>query len=143
MTTGKVALVLFACGALVAGCGSAGSASRTTAATSRASHELNTPLNAALAWFRAIDAKDRRQVLAAFAPGYSSATSWSQWGVDSWPTFSAVKCKGESRTPSAATVACTFSESQAPSAGNRVSFWTVSFMRTPQGRWLIENYGQG
>ena len=132
-----------ACGALVAGCGSAGSAGGTTVANSVATRAPNNPLSAALAWFRAIDAKDRRQVLAAFAPGNSSGTSWRQWGVESWPTFSSVKCKGESRTPSAATVTCTFSESQAPSVGNTVGFWTVSFVRAPQGRWLIDNYGQG
>jgi hypothetical protein len=36
-----------------------------------------------------------------------------------------------------------FSESQAPSAGNPDSFWTVDLKRQPDERWLITDYGQG
>jgi len=34
-------------------------------------------------------------------------------------------------------------ESQSPSEGNPDTFWTVSLARQPNGRWLIDNYGQG
>ena len=42
-----------------------------------------------------------------------------------------------------ASVDCAFSESQAPAVGNPDSFWTVSLQRQPDGRWLIDSYGQG
>ena len=137
------ALLISASGALAAGCGSVGSAGGATGHPAIASREPNSPLRAALAWFGAIDAKEQHQVLAAFAPGVAAGTSWREWGAGSWPTFSGVRCKGESQTAISATVMCTFSESQAPSTGNPVSFWTVSFVHTLHGRWLIVNYGQG
>ena len=135
------ALLSFSCGAVAAGCGWAGAAGG--ADPGAVSQAPGTPAQAALSWFRAIDAKDRQLVLAAFAPGNASGTSWHAWSPEAWPTFSAVRCKGESQTPTRATVRCVFSESRAPSVGNPVGFWSVSFVRVRQGRWLIVNYGQG
>ena len=143
MVCPRPSLLIFACGALAAACGTAGSVSGAVTGPAAAQQVPRTPVQAALAWFRAIDAKDGPQVLAAFAPGNASATSWHAWGPAAWPSFSAVRCQGGARTPTKATVLCTFSESQAPSAGNPVGFWSVSFVRAPHGRWLIDNYGQG
>lgn len=139
----RSAFLIFVCGALVTACGSAGRPSVESVDQAVALQAPSTPVQTALAWFRAIDAKDRPAVLASFASGFASSTSWHYWGVDAWPTFSSVRCKPGTETARRATVLCTFSESQASSVGNPAGFWSISFLRDVHGRWLIVNYGQG
>ena len=69
--------------------------------------------------------------------------NWGNGDTSAWPVFSALHCKLASRGATTASVYCTFSESQAPAVGNPDSFWTVYLQRQPDGRWLIDNYGQG
>jgi hypothetical protein len=103
------------------------------------------PEQATLSWFSAINHKDLAAVLAHFttAAANQMGSSWTNWDTSAWPTFSALPCRQLSRSVTTASVYCTFKESQAPSVGNPDSFWTVYLQRQADGRWLITNYGQG
>jgi hypothetical protein len=102
------------------------------------------PEQSALAWFAAINGKDKAAAFAAFAPSSVSQMNWGNCDTTTWPTFSAVKCSLQTEDAVAASVACTFTESQVAAAGNPDTFWTVYFQRAQsRGPWLINNYGQG
>lgn len=104
-----------------------------------------TPVRAALSWFAAINRKDKAAAIAAFVPSAAEQMNWGNGDTATWPTFTAIKCtqQNQDAATATATVYCTFSESQAPAAGNPDTFWTVYFQRTSDGRWPIDNYGQG
>ena len=69
--------------------------------------------------------------------------NWGNGDTSTWPTFSALHCKQVTSSAAIASVYCAFSESQAPSAGNPDSFWTITLERQPDKQWLITSYGQG
>ena len=121
----------------VGGCGGSQD-SRVTAAALYRSHE-----QATLSWFYAINHKDKADAVAHFTRAAAGQMNWGNGDTSTWPTFSALHCKPASRGARTASVYCTFSESQAPAVGNPDSFWTVYLQRQPDGRWLIDNYGQG
>lgn len=101
------------------------------------------PVQATLSWFSAVNHKDKAAAVAHFAPAEAGDMNWGNGDTSTWATFSALRCKQVSASAVAATVYCSFKESQAPSVGNPDSFWTVDLARQPDGRWLITNYGQG
>lgn len=102
------------------------------------------PRQATLSWFYAINHKDKADATAHFTHAAAGQMDWGNGDTSMWPTFSALHCQ-HAVSPSATTasVYCTFSESDAPAVGNLDSFWTVYLQRQPDGRWLIDNYGQG
>lgn len=132
----------------IAGCGSSPSAK----ASSQGSHQpgrasvaaasFQSPQQATLSWFFAVNHKDRADAIAHFTPAAANQMDWGNGDTSTWPTFSALHCKQVSRSVKTASVRCTFKESQAPSVGNPDSFWTVSLHRQPDMRWLITGYGQ-
>jgi hypothetical protein len=117
-------------------------ASADTAATVSVS-SFATPLQATLSWFAAVNAKDGAAAVAHFVPADASMMNWGNGDTSTWSTFTRLRCKQLSAGAASATVYCSFDESQSPSEGNPDSFWTVSLARQPDGRWLIDNYGQG
>jgi hypothetical protein len=151
---GATGAILFCC-ALAAGCGSAphpaisspASAKTISAEPARVDAqpvaEYQSPVQATLSWFAAINQKDKAAAIAHFAPAAVFMMNWGGGDITTWPTFSALHCTQVNRSGVTATVLCTFSESQAPSVGNPDSFWTVELKRQPDERWLITNYGQG
>jgi hypothetical protein len=104
---------------------------------------FQSPEQATLSWFYAINHKDKDAAVAHFEPAAASQMDWGYGDTSTWPTFSALHCKPASQGATAASVYCTFSESQAPAVGNPDSFWTVYLQRQSGGRWLISNYGNG
>lgn len=117
---------------VVCGCGSAGQHPQ------RAPE--GTPLQAALGWFAAVNAKDSQKAKTYFAV---SARDMMDWGPASeWSTFANIHCTTSSATQTHALVRCTFDESSSPTEGNPDSWWSVELRRGQQG-WLIDNYGQG
>lgn len=131
---------------VAAGCGSspspsAGSASGQADAVAVALYQ--SPEQATLSWFSAINGKDRKAAVAHFTAAAAEMMDWGYGDTATWPTFSALRCKQASRSGTAADVHCTFNESQAPADGNLDTFWDVSLERETDGRWLINNYGQG
>jgi hypothetical protein len=144
------ATILIACATAAAGCGS----SPGSKASSQASRQpgrasvsgvalYQSPQQATLSWFRAINHKDKAAAVAHFTPAAAGQMNWGNGDTSTWATFSALHCKQVSRSGTTASVYCTFKESQAPSVGNPDSFWTVYLHRQPDGQWLITNYGQG
>lgn len=130
---------MLAAGAFVAaGCGSTAVVGKTGAPPPK-----ETPVEAALSWFAAVNHKDKSQAVADFEPAAADMMNWGNGDTSTWATFSSVHCKPLTQTATTASVYCTFHESQAPSVGNPDTFWTVAFRRHPGGRWLIDNYGQG
>lgn len=121
----------------LAGCGSPRGSMVTAAALYRS------PEKATLSWFYAINHKDKADAVAHFTHAAAGQMDWGYGDTSTWPTFSALHCKPSSRGARTASVYCTFSESQASAAGNPDSFWTVYLQRQSDGRWLIDNYGQG
>ena len=101
------------------------------------------PEQATLSWFYAINHKDKAAAIAHFTHAAADMMNWGNGDTSTWPTFSALRCKPTSQNATTASVSCTFSESQAPSVGNPDSFWAVDLQRQSDGRWLIDNYGQG
>jgi len=101
------------------------------------------PEQATLSWFFAINHKDKAAAIAHFTRAAADQMNWGNGDTSTWATFSALQCRQVSRSATTASVYCTFNESQAPSVGNPDSFWTVYLHRQPDGRWLITNYGQG
>ncbi len=69
--------------------------------------------------------------------------AWMNGSASEQPTFSSVNCLTISRSSGKAVVNCTFKESASPTAGNPDSFWNLSMVKSPDDRWLIDNYGQG
>jgi hypothetical protein len=108
-----------------------------------AASSYRSPEQATLSWFYAINHKDKAATLAHFEPATARQMNWGNGDTSTWPTFSALHCKPTSQSVTTASVSCTFSESEAPSAGNPDSFWDVDLHRQSDGRWLISNYGQG
>ena len=145
--TAAAALIVGAC--TVAGCSSsAGSAvssppSHTTGRASVTAALYQSPEQATLSWFFAINHKDKAAAIAHFEPAAADQMNWGNGNTSTWATFTALHCKQVSRTATTASVHCTFNESQAPSVGNPDSFWNVYLHRQPDGRWLITGYGQG
>jgi len=102
-----------------------------------------TPLEATLSWFAAVNAKNRAAAVAHFVPADASMMDWGNGDTSTWSAFSRLRCKPLSSGAASATVYCSFDESQSPSEGNPDTFWTVWLARQTDGRWLIDNYGQG
>jgi hypothetical protein len=145
-----VAVALIVCAVTVAACGSSRDAkvpSSTAPAPERAglpaASSYQSPEQATLSWFYAINHKDKAAAVAHFEPVAADQMNWGNGDTLTWPTFAALHCKPASQSATTASVYCTFSESQAPAVGNPDSFWTVDLQRQPDGRWLISNYGQG
>jgi hypothetical protein len=130
----------------IAGCSSSQGSTVSSSQTlkSSAAALFQSPEQATLSWFYAINHKDQADAVAHFTRAAAGMMGWGNGDTSTWPTFSALHCQRAIR-PSAktASVYCTFSESQAPAAGNPDSFWTVYLRQQPDGRWLIDNYGQG
>ena len=101
------------------------------------------PEQATLSWFFAINHKDDAAAVAHFEPAAADQMNWGNGDTSTWATFSALHCRQVSRKAMTASVFCTFRESQAPSVGNPDSFWTVDLHRQPDWRWLITGYGNG
>jgi len=121
----------------VAGCGSP------QASNAAAASLYRSPEQATMSWFYAVNHKDKADAVAHFTRAAAGQMDWGNGDTSTWPTFSALHCRPASFGAATATVYCTFSESQAPAVGNPDSFWTVHLRRQPDGRWLIDNYGQG
>ena len=102
-----------------------------------------TPLQAALSWFAAVNAKDRAAAVAHFLPARANEMNWGGGDTATWSTFTGVRCQTTSQAAASAAVYCSFTESASPSEGNPDSSWTVWLDRQPDGRWLIEDYGNG
>jgi hypothetical protein len=102
-----------------------------------------TPLQATLSWFAAVNAKDKAAAVAHFVPADASMMGWGNGDASTWSTFTRLRCRQLSQAGTSATVYCSFDESQSLSEGNPDAFWTVWLARQPDGRWLIDNYGQG
>ena len=125
--------------AVVAGC----SSSPSSPGTAVPAAVYRSPEQATLSWFYAVNHKDRADSLAHFTRAAAGQMNWGNGDTSTWPRFSALRCKPVSRGAAVALVYCTFAESQAPAVGNPDTFWTVDLQRQPDGRWLIDNYGQG
>jgi hypothetical protein len=146
----RAGATLIICAGAIAGCGSSSGPAVSSPASPgpgrsavSAAAVYQPPAQATLSWFFAINHKDKAAAVAHFAPATADQMAWaSQWQPSAWPTFSALHCRQVSRRAAAAWVYCTFTESQAPSAGNPDSFWTVELHRQADGRWLITSYGQ-
>ena len=102
-----------------------------------------TPLQATLSWFAAVNAKDRAAAVAHFLPARADQMNWGGGDTATWSTFTGVRCQTTSQAAASAAVYCSFAESASPSEGNPDSSWTVWLDRQPDGRWLIEDYGNG
>jgi len=151
---GATGAIVFCC-ALAAGCGSAPHPAISSPASARTISaepprvdaqpvaEYQSPVQAALSWFAAINQKDKAAAIAHFEPAAAFMMNWGGGDVTTWPAFSALRCAQVQGSSVTALVYCTFSESQASSVGNPESFWTVDLKRQPDERWLITNYGQG
>ena len=120
----------------------ASSASSATSAPASVS-SFGTPLQATLSWFAAVNAKDKAAAVAHFVPADASMMGWGNSDTSTWSSFTRLRCKQLSQVGTSATVYCSFDESQSLSEGNPDTFWTVWLARQPDGRWLIDNYGQG
>jgi hypothetical protein len=126
----------FASAIVIAACGGALPADDTSANSS-------TPLALAQSWFKSINGKDLNAAQGDFVPSERSMMDWGGGDSATWSTFTKLRCRTLQNSGKAATVHCTFNESQSSSEGNPDSFWTISMERTPAGNWLIDNYGQG
>jgi hypothetical protein len=147
---------LIACAVAISACGSSqdstisstkvslkGASPTSERADLAAASSYQSPEQATLSWFYAINHKDKAAALAHFEPAVAEQMDWGNGDTSTWPTFSLLHCKPTSQSATTASVYCTFSESQAPAVGNPDSFWTVDLQRQSDGRWLISNYGQG
>ena len=102
-----------------------------------------TPVQTALAWFRAIDAKNAPKAESYFTPRQRSLTEWVTGYVSKGKPFTDVHCRSENQKASTANVYCTFVEAPSPDRGNPDTFWTISMQKSSGGHWLIDSYGQG
>jgi hypothetical protein len=137
--TVKTGMAVIAGAAAVAGC----SPSRDPGAPAAAAAVYRSPEQATLSWLYAMNHKDGAAAVAHFTRAAASQMDWGNGDTSAWPTFSALHCKPVRQSMTMAWVYCTFSESQASAVGNPDTFWTVELERQPDGRWLIDNYGQG
>jgi hypothetical protein len=136
-------------GASAAAC----SSSPGSAASSRSSHEpartsisaaalYQSPEQATVSWFYALNHKDMAAAISHFAPAAAAMMDW-YGGTSAYPGFSELHCRQISSYGSTASVYCTFKELH-PEPGTQVDdFWTVELQRQPDERWLITNYGTG
>lgn len=145
------ASALIACAVAVSACGSSQDSRVSSKAASPtperdglpAASSYQSPEQATLSWFYAINHKDKAAAVAHFEPAASYQMNWGNGDTSMWPTFSALHCKPVTQSATTASVSCTFSESEAPSVGSPDSFWAVELQRQSDGRWLISTYGQG
>jgi hypothetical protein len=101
------------------------------------------PEQATLSWFYALDHKDKAAAVAHFEPTAADMMDW-YGGPSAYPTFSELHCRQLSSSGATAVVLCTFKETQNPAFYVQPdNFWTVGLQRQPDGRWLITNYGTG
>jgi hypothetical protein len=100
------------------------------------------PEQATLSWFYALNHKDMAAAVAHFAPAAASMMDW-YGGASAYPTFSALHCRQVSTYGTTASVLCTFKELHVEPGTQADNFWTVELQRQPDGRWLITNYGTG
>ena len=138
---------LIACASAVAGCSSSAGPAVSSPASRKPGASVTaavyqSPEQATLSWFFAVNHKDKAAAVAHFEPAAAGQMNWGNGNTSTWATFTALHCKQVSRTATTASVRCTFNESQAPSNGNTDNFWTVDLHRQPDGRWLITGYGQ-
>jgi hypothetical protein len=126
-------------GALAAaGCGAS------PPSTPAAAVRYGSPEEATQSWFYAVNHKDGAAAVAHFTRAAAGLMAWGGGDTSTWTTFSALRCQpARLQSATAATVYCSFSESASPSEGSPDSFWTVWLQRQRDGRWLIDNYGQG
>ena len=103
---------------------------------------FQSPEQATLSWFSAVNRKDKTAAVAHFVSAAKGQMNWGNGGTSTWSTFSALHCGQVGRSVKAASVRCTFRESRSPSEGNPDSWWTVYLKRQLDGRWLITGYGQ-
>jgi hypothetical protein len=102
---------------------------------------VQSPVDTAYAWFRAIDDGDGPLVMAQFA---SDAPGRSGWDGPPSDIFQQVRCQLNSETATAATVACSFTVREDWSGFPAGNFsMGVEMVRQPPGPWLIYDYGQG
>jgi hypothetical protein len=134
MRTWSLGLLFLVGGGLATGCTTSQPPERTSVA-------VESQAKTALAWFTAINQKNKPLAVAHFAPGHQGMMDWGNGSTSGWPTFSNVHCTAMAHA--GPQVSCTFRESNAPDVGQPDSFWTISFMRTSlTGAWLISSYGQ-
>lgn len=131
------ALIVFT-GAL-AGCSTGSGAQAPAGPTAR----YQTPDQATLSWFYAVNHKNHGAAIGHFEHSAASQMDWGDGNTSTWPTFSRLHCKQVTDQASTASVYCTFRESLAPAVGNPDTFWTIDLRRQTSGRWLISGYGQG
>jgi hypothetical protein len=106
-------------------------------------YQYQSPEQATLSWFYALNHKDMAAAAAHFEPARAFMMTAGYGGASAWPTFSALHCRQLSTYGTTATVLCTFNEVHAEPGIQADNFWTVELQRQPDGRWLITNYGQG
>jgi hypothetical protein len=119
-----------------------GSHSPAHAVTSAAAF-YQSPVQAAVSWFYALNHKDRAAAVSHFTPAAAYMMTDGYGGISAWPTFSALHCKQIGAYGTTATVLCTFKEVHVEPGTQADNFWTVDMQQQPDGRWLITNYGQG
>jgi hypothetical protein len=131
-------------GALAIGAFAASGCSVSSSSAPAAAVRYGSPEQATLSWFYAVNHKDSAAATAHFTRAAAALMDWGGGNTAAWSTFSALRCR-PAHLPSAtaATVFCSFSESASASEGNPDGFWTVWLQRQRDGRWLIDNYGQG
>ena len=149
--TAAAAVVIVGASA-VAACSSApGSkpSAQTSHKTGRASisaaslYQYQSPEQATLSWFYALNHKDMAAAVAHFEPARAFMMTAGYGGPSAWPTFSALHCRQISAHGNTATVLCTFNETGGLPGVQQDNFWTVDLQQEPDRRWLITNYGQG
>lgn len=140
---------LIVCALTVAGCGSSQDSKVSSPVSDKPGRAnvsvalYQSPEQATLSWFSAINHKDRVAAVAHFTRAAAGQMNWGGGDTSTWSTFSALRCKPAIRhSATTASVYCTFKESQSLSEGNPDSFWTVYLHRQSDGRWLITGYGQ-
>jgi len=139
--------VILIVGASAAACstsaGTAGSRqnSHNPARTSISAGALfQSPEQAAVSWFYALDHKDIAAAVAHFAPAAADQMDW-YGGASAYPTFSDLQCRQISTDGTTASVVCTFKELHVEPGTQVDNFWTIELQRQPDGRWLITSYG--
>jgi hypothetical protein len=131
----SLGLLLVVASGLATGCSTSQPPRQTSVA-------VESQVKTALAWFQAVNQKDKPLAVAHFAPGDRGQMNWGDGSTSGWPRFSNVHCRALAHA--GPQVLCPFKESDAPDVGNPDSFWTISFVRTSStGPWLISGYGQG
>lgn len=101
------------------------------------------PEQATLSWFYALNHKDMAAAVAHFEPVSAYMMSDGYRGPSAWPTFSALRCKQISASGNTAAVLCTFNESGGLAGVQQDNFWTIFLHQQSDGRWLLTNYEQG